>query len=88
MSKALDRVLQSDGSYRWEEVELTPSKKIEPVIESKPEKKVITEKSNDFESMTKKQLEDFGRTIGLELDRRQNKKVLIEELEKKLNPST
>ena len=88
MSKALDRVLQPDGSYRWEEVELTPSKKLEPVIESKPEKKVITEKSNDFESMTKKQLEDFGRTIGLELDRRQNKKVLIEELEKKLNPST
>ena len=88
MSKALDRVLQPDGSYRWEEVELTPSKKIEPDIESKPKKKVITEKSNDFESMTKKQLEDFGRTIGLELDRRQNKKVLIEELEKKLNPST
>ena len=88
MSKALDRVLQPDGSYRWEEVELTPSKKLEPVIESKPEKKVITEKSNDFESMTKKQLEEFGRTIGLELDRRQNKKVLIEELEKKLNPST
>ena len=88
MSKALDRVLQPDGSYRWEEVELTPSKKIEPVIESKPEKKVITEKSNDFESMTKKQLEEFGRTIGLELDRRQNKKVLIKALEKKLNPST
>ena len=88
MSKALDRVLQSDGSYRWEEVELTPFKNPDPVIESKPEKKVITEKSNDFESMTKKQLEDFGRTIGLELDRRQNKKVLIEELEKKLNPST
>ena len=34
------------------------------------------------------QLEDFGRTIGIELDRRQNKKVLIEQLEKKLNPST
>ena len=46
MSKALDRVLQPDGSYRWEEVELTPSKKPEPVIESKPEKKVITEKKN------------------------------------------
>ena len=88
MSKALDRVLQPDGSYRWEEVELTPSKKIEPVIESKPEKKVITEKSNDFESMTKKQLEDFGRTIGIELDRRHSKKVLIKELEEKLNPST
>ena len=88
MSKALDRVLQPDGSYRWEEVELTRFKKPEPVIKSKPEKKVITEKSNDFESMTKKQLEEFGRTIGIELDRRQNKKVLIKELEQKLNPST
>ena len=38
--------------------------------------------------MTKRQLEDFGRTIGIELDRRQNKKVLIKELEEKLNPST
>ena len=36
--------------------------------------------------MTKKQLEDFGRTIGIELDRRQSKKVLIKELEEKLNP--
>ena len=38
--------------------------------------------------MTKKQLEDFGRTIGIELDRRHNKKVLIKELEEKLNPPT
>ena len=94
MSKSLDRVLQPDGSYKWEEVELKHSTKvIESVVESEPEEVVITEepvveKANDFESMTKKQLEDFGRTIGLELDRRQNKKVLIEELEKKLNPST
>jgi hypothetical protein len=38
--------------------------------------------------MTKKQLEDFGRTIGIELDKRQSKKVLIKELEEKLNPPT
>ena len=38
--------------------------------------------------MTKKQLEDFGRTIGIELDRRHSKKVLIKELEEKLNPTT
>ena len=89
MSKALDRVLQPDGSYKWEKVDLKHSTKvIEPVVELEPEKKVITKKSNDFESMTKKQLEDFGRTIGIELDRRQNKKVLIEELKKKLNPTT
>ena len=94
MSKSLDRVLQPDGSYKWEEVELIHSTKVvETVVESEPEKVVITEepvveKSNDFESMTKKQLEDFGRTIGIELDRRHNKKVLIKELEEKLNPPT
>ena len=94
MSKSLDRVLQPDGSYKWEELELKHSTKaVEPVVESEPEEVVITEesvveKTNDFESMTKKQLEDFGRTIGIELDRRHNKKVLIKELEEKLNPLT
>ena len=75
MSKSLDRVLQPDGSYKWQETELIHSGK-------------VVEQTNDFESMTKKQLEDFGRTIGIELDRRHSKKVLIKELEEKLNPST
>ena len=94
MSKSLDRVLQPDGSYKWQETELIHSSKVvEPVVESAPEEVVITEETvveqtNDFESMTKKQLEDFGRTIGLELDRRHTKKALIQELEEKLNPST
>ena len=94
MSKSLDRVLQPDGSYKWQETELIHSSKaVKTVVKPEPEELVITEEpiveqTNDFESMTKKQLEEFGRTIGLELDRRQNKKVLIEELEKKLNPST
>ena len=88
MAKSLDRVLQPDGSYKWQETELIHSGKV-----AEPEEVIITEepvveKANDFESMTKKQLEDFGRTIGIELDRRQNKKVLIKELEEKLNPST
>ena len=94
MSKSLDRVLQPDGSYKWQETELIHSGKVaEPVVEPEPEEVVITEESvveqtNDFESMTKRQLEDFGRTIGIELDRRHSKKVLIKELEEKLNPST
>ena len=94
MAKSLDRVLQPDGSYKWQETELIHSGKVvKPVVESEPEEVVITEESvieqtNDFESMTKKQLEDFGRTIGIELDRRHSKKVLIKELEEKLNPST
>ena len=94
MAKSLDRVLQPDGSYKWQETELIHSGKVaEPVVEPEPEEVVvieepIAEKANDFESMTKKQLEDFGRTIGIELDRRQSKKVLIKELEEKLNPPT
>ena len=94
MAKSLDKVLQPDGSYKWEEVELVHSTNaVEPVVEPEPEEVVITEepvveKTNEFESMTKKQLEDFGRTIGIELDRRHSKKVLIQELEEKLNPST
>ena len=94
MAKSLDRVLQPDGSYKWQETELIHSgKAVEPVVEPEPEEVVvieepIVEKANDFESMTKKQLEDFGRTIGIELDRRHSKKVLIQELEEKLNPST
>lgn len=94
MAKSLDHVLQPDGTYKWEEVELVHSTApVEPVVEPESEEVVITEepvveKANDFESMTKKQLEDFGRTIGIELDRRQSKKVLIKELEEKLNPPT
>ena len=95
MSKSLDRVLQPDGSYKWEEVELKHSTNVvEPVVEPESEEEVViteeptVEQTNDFESMTKKQLEEFGRTIGIELDRRHSKKVLIKELEEKLNPST
>ena len=95
MSKSLDKVLQPDGSYKWEEVDLVHSTNVvEPVVEPEPEKEVViteepvVEKANDFESMTKRQLEDFGRTVGIELDRRHSKKVLIQELEEKLNPPT
>ncbi|AFX83653.1 hypothetical protein MedDCM-OCT-S13-C2-cds36 [uncultured Mediterranean phage MEDS1 group] len=88
MSKSLDRVLQPDGSYKWEEVELIHStKKVEPVVQSKPvvePKKealeVEKETTADFETMTKTQLETYGRTIGLELDKRHTKADLIAEL--------
>ena len=60
MSKSLDRVLQPDGSYKWQETELIHSGKVvEPVVEPEAEEVVITEEpvveqTNDFESMTKK----------------------------------
>ena len=40
-----------------------------------------TTQSIDYESMTKAELEVYGRTIGLELDRRQTKDTLISQLE-------
>ena len=36
----------------------------------------------DFKKMTKKQLEEYGRSLGIELDRRHTKKKLIETLER------
>lgn len=39
-----------------------------------------TTQSVDYQSMTKAELEVFGRTIGIELDRRQTKETLISQL--------
>ena len=50
---------------------------ISPVVEETP----VEETSNEsLETMSKKELEDYGRTIGIELDRRHSKKDLIEEV--------
>jgi len=92
MAKSLDKVLQPDGSYKWEEVEhITEAQQTaaacpapEPAV--KPVKKEALEVQNettaDFEAMTKAQLETYGRTIGLELDKRHNKAELIAEIQK------
>ena len=47
---------------------------VEEVVEE------VAEEAVDLESMTKVQLEEYGRTIGIELDRRKKKSALIEEL--------
>ena len=89
MSKSLDRGLQPDGSYKWEEVDLIHStKKVETVVQPEPvvepvkkeALEVQKETTADFEAMTKAQLETYGRTIGLELDKRHTKADLIAEL--------
>ena len=56
----------------------------EPVEEKVVATKMPVEapvKVGELKSMTKKQLETYGRTLGLELDRRHNKKKLIARLE-------
>jgi len=91
MSKFLDYVEQPDGSFKWQMAEIPAVKSALPV-ETKPvvEKKeaLVTQKETtaDFEAMTKSQLETYGRTIGLELDKRHNKAELIAELEKFTSP--
>ena len=95
MAKSLDRVLQPDGSYKWEEVNLIHSTKTvapvvqpEPVVEpvKKEALEVQKETTANFEKMTKSQLETYGRTIGLELDKRHNKAELIAELKNFTSP--
>ena len=89
MSKSLDRVLQPDGSYKWEEVDLIHStKKVETVVEPVKKEALEVQKETvaDFEAMTKAQLETYGRTIGLELDKRHNKAELIAELKNFTSP--
>ena len=62
-----------------------------PVVEEapRPEEEVadIIATPTNFESMTKDELEDYGRTVGIELDRRHSKKKLIKELEDHLATS-
>ena len=41
----------------------------------------VNPKPLDFNSMSKLELETFGRTIGIELDRRHNKTKLIKQLQ-------
>jgi hypothetical protein len=91
MAKSLDKVLQPDGTYKWELVEPSYSEKMGnapgtvcPTPEPKKKEKLEVQKETtaNFEKMTKAALETYGRTIGLELDKRHNKADLIAEIEK------
>jgi len=94
MSKFLDYVEQPDGSFKWQMAEIpavksTQNVEPEPVVKSEPKEKLSVQKETtaDFESMSKKQLETYARTIGIELDRRHNKAELIAEIEKFTSPN-
>ena len=86
MSKFGDLIAGVSG----EPVVATPASAVvtAPVVEEapRPEEEVADTiaTSTNFESMTKDELEDYGRTVGIELDRRHNKKKLIKELEEHL----
>ena len=50
-----------------------------PIVEESPRPE--EEIADAFSDMSKVELEEYGRTIGIELDRRHNKSKLIKELE-------
>ena len=67
--------------------DLLKGKVTAPVVDevpSKPEVVTVVETSNEgevnFSGMSKKQLENYGRTVGIELDRRHSKSKLLKEL--------
>ena len=64
-------VCLQEGCKRVEEDSKPVDNKIEIEVKEEP---------INFEDMTKIELEEYGRTIGIELDRRKKKSDLIEEL--------
>ncbi len=68
-----------------EEVAVAEPVEAAPVEEAPVEEAPAEETTVDLESMTKIQLEEYGRTIGIELDRRKTKASLIEELKAVIN---
>ena len=58
----------------------TPVVEETPVVDTAPAS-VEEPTPLDFKLMSKNELEDYGRTIGIELDRRHSKSKLIKELE-------
>ena len=63
--------------------------KTTPPIVVEPEPEIVEGDSDegqvDLESLSKIELEEFGRELGIELDRRHSKTKLIKELEEKLS---
>ena len=54
----------------------TPETIVEEVIEDE-----VYESDVSLHDMTKKELEDYGHTVGIELDKRHSKKRMVKELE-------
>ena len=73
--------------------DLVGGKKAAPAPEPVVEEVVEVVETFPYESdlslhdMTKKELEEYGRTVGIELDRRHSKRRLVQELEDYLSDS-
>jgi len=82
MSKFGDLI---SGTVAVETVEV-PVVEEAPVVDTAPAsvEDPVDPEPLDLPSLSKDELEDYGRTIGIELDRRHNKKKLVKQLEDEL----
>ena len=78
MTRFTDLLSTNEVHSAYEDVTTTPS--VEDTAPASVEDPVNPEPL-DFETMSKLDLETFGRTIGIELDRRHNKTKLIKQLQ-------
>ena len=80
MSKFGDLI---NGTAAVETVEAPVEPVVEPVVDTAPSsvEDPVDPKPIDLSSLSKDELEDYGRTIGIELDRRHSKSKLVKQLE-------
>ena len=78
MTRFTDLLSTNEVHSAYEDVTTTPS--VEDTAPASVEDPVNPEPL-DFETMSKLDLETFGRTIGIELDRRHNKTKLVKQLQ-------
>ena len=74
-----DEEFEYNGEFNSNLELISGSEPQTPVASTTPVKAEV--KATNFESMTKAELEVYGRSIGIELDRRQTKNTLINKLE-------
>ena len=78
MTRFSELLMTNEVHSAYEDVTITTS--VEDTAPASVEEPVNPEPL-DFETMSKLDLETFGRTIGIELDRRHNKTKLIKQLQ-------
>ena len=80
MTRFTELLMTNEVHSAYENVTTTT---VESVVDTTPAsvEEPVNPKPLDFESMSKLELETFGRTIGIELDRRHNKSKLIKQLQ-------
>ena len=63
----------------------SPAAAVNPHIPQEPAEAVEVDEDKDINSMSKNELEAYGRTVGIELDRRLLKSTMIEQLQEHLD---